>query len=123
MDFGSPAAETTATRATQLEFQFAKDVSSSDVTYLYQKVGPNGEHLKFGITDNPATRYTAAQLNGGGLRILDQGPRSDMLSLERQLHETLPLGPEERQAFYIRIQVQKGLLPPLTICVSAVSLL
>jgi RHS repeat-associated protein len=28
------------------------------LTYLYQKVGRYGEHLKFGITKNPATRYT-----------------------------------------------------------------
>jgi hypothetical protein len=35
-----------------------------------------------------------------------------MLSLERQLHETLPIGPEERQLFYIQKQVQKGLKPP-----------
>jgi len=106
------AAEKTATRATQLEFQFAKDVGSSDVTYLYQKVGAQGEHLKFGITDNPATRYTAAELNGGSLRIIGQGERSEMLSLERQLHETLPIGPEERQLFYIQKQAQKGLKPP-----------
>ena len=44
----SVAAETTATRATQLEFQFAKDVGSSDATYLYQKVGAQGEHLHGG---------------------------------------------------------------------------
>jgi len=100
------------TTATQLEFQFAKDVGSSDVTYLYQKVGAQGEHLKFGITDNPATRYTVAELNGGSLRIIGQGERSEMLSLERQLHETLPIGPEDRQLFYIQKQVQKGLKPP-----------
>jgi hypothetical protein len=77
-----------------------------------KKVSAAGEHLKFGITDNPATRYTAAELNGGRLKIIAQGERSEMLSLERQLHETLPLGPEERQLFYIQKQVQKGLKPP-----------
>lgn len=81
-------------------------------TYLYQKVGPAGEHLKFGITANPATRYTAAELNGGRLRIIAQGERSEMLRLERQLHETLPLGPEERQLFYIQKQIENGLRPP-----------
>lgn len=81
-------------------------------TYLYQKVGAVGEHLKFGITNNPATRYSAAQLNGGQLRIIGQGQRSEMLGLERQLHETLPLGPEERQSFYIDRQVESGLRSP-----------
>jgi hypothetical protein len=105
-------AEFLAAKGTQLEFQFAKDVSNPNVTYLYQKVGAQCEHLKFGITENPATRYTAAELNGGRLRIIGQGERSEMLRLERQLHETLPIGPEERQLFYIQKQVEQGLKPP-----------
>jgi len=96
----------------QLEFEFAKEVSTRNVSYLYQKVGKLGEHLKFGITDNPATRYTAAELNGGRLRIIARGERSEMLRLERELHETLPIGPEERQLFYIEKQVENGLRPP-----------
>jgi hypothetical protein len=32
--------------------------------------------------------------------------------LERQLHETLPIGPEERQSFYIQKQVEQGMKPP-----------
>jgi hypothetical protein len=82
------------------------------LTYLYQKVGSEGEHLKFGITNNPATRYTQEQLGGGRLKILTSGSRADMLQLERNLHETLPIGPEERQSFYIQKQVDKGLNPP-----------
>ena len=35
-----------------------------------------------------------------------------MLRLERSLHETLPIGPEEAQRFYIQKQIEKG-LPPL----------
>lgn len=81
-------------------------------TYLYQKVGAHGEHLKFGITKSPATRYTQEQLAGGRLRIIGRGERSEMLRLERQLHETLPIGPEERQLFYIQKQIEKGLRPP-----------
>ncbi|MGA7615391.1 MAG: RHS repeat-associated core domain-containing protein [Thermoanaerobaculia bacterium] len=84
-------------------------------TYLYQKVGPkvNGvrQHLKFGITYDPATRYSAAELGGGKLRIIAEGARSEMLRLERELHSTLPLGLEEAQRQYIRIQQQKGLSP------------
>lgn len=90
----------------------AKRVATRGTTYLYQKVGPLGEHLKFGITNNPATRYTAEQLAGGRLRIIASGLRADMLALERKLHETLPIGPEEGQSFYIQLQMEKGLLPP-----------
>jgi hypothetical protein len=44
--------------------------------------------------------------------VVAQRERSAMLSLERQLHETFSLGPEEGQLFYIQKQVKKGLLPP-----------
>jgi len=76
------------------------------------KFGSNGGHLKFGITNNPGTRYTREELGGGSLRIVTSGDRADMLRLERSLHETLPLGPEERQLFYIQKQVEAGLRPP-----------
>jgi len=81
-------------------------------TYLYEKVGPNGEHLKYGITDHPETRYTAKEMNGGRLKILAEGERGKMLELERSLHETMPIGPEEGQSGYIDIQVEKGYAPP-----------
>lgn len=96
------------------EFLAAKTgaTAAEDVTYLYQKVGAQGEHLKFGITKNPAMRYTQEELAGGRLRIIGQGERSEMLRLERQLHETLPIGPEEAQKFYIQRQIEKGFKPP-----------
>jgi RHS repeat-associated protein len=75
------------------------------MTYLYQKVSASGQHLKFGITNHPSTRYSKAQLAGGRLKILAEGERTEMLRLERQLHETLPLGPEEGQSFYFERQL------------------
>jgi RHS repeat-associated protein len=86
--------------------------NSENDTFLYQKLSPTGEHLKYGITKNPGTRYTSAELNGGWLNILASGSKQDMLALERSLHETLPIGPEEGQTPYIWIQVAKGLRPP-----------
>jgi RHS repeat-associated protein len=85
---------------------------SQGVTYLYQKVSDFGKHLKFGVTKDPATRYTVEELAGGRLRILASGIREDMLALERKLHETLPIGLEEAQSIYIKIQKALGLLPP-----------
>jgi RHS repeat-associated protein len=76
--------------------------------YLYQKVGPKEEHLKFGVTDDLSKRYTSSELSGGRLRKLAEGSRDEMLQLERQLHSTLPLGPEERQRQYFEIQLRKG---------------
>jgi hypothetical protein len=80
-----------------------KEISpTKGLNYLYQKVGQGGEHLKFGITKNPATRYTPSQLGGGRLRFLKEGTRPEMLEIERFLHENLPLGPEEGQPYYQR---------------------
>jgi hypothetical protein len=95
----------------QLEFDFAKNLSER-TTYLYDKLSAAGEHLKYGVSYDPLTRYTSGELAGGRLNILASGPREQILQLERNLHETLPLGLEERQSFYIDIQVRKGLLPP-----------
>lgn len=87
-------------------------MAAQDVTYLYQKLGAECEHLKFGITKNPATRYTQEELAGGRLNIIAEGAKKDMLQLERNLHETLPIEPQEGQKFYIQKQVEKGLTPP-----------
>ena len=84
-------------------------VSEGEHAYLYQKVSKSGEHLKYGVTNNPNARYTPEELAGGRLRIVAQGTREGMLALERELHMTLPLGPEERQLQYIKLQKKKGL--------------
>jgi hypothetical protein len=57
-------------------------------------------------------RPLGEERGGGQLRILTEGPRKDMLQLERNLHQTLPIGPEEAQKFYIQKQIEKGLKPP-----------
>jgi hypothetical protein len=90
-----------------------RQVAKKIDTALYQKVDKDGNHLKYGIAKIPEkNRYTAKQMNGGKLKILARGEKKDMLKLERDLHETLPFGPEEGQKFYIKKQVAKGLKPP-----------
>jgi hypothetical protein len=92
------------------------EIPANAETLIYQKVGPNGEHLKFGIAKNEfkasgqLTRYTDAELGGGRTRILGGGSRSDMLNLERRLHENMPLGPQEGQKFYYKMQLENGYL-------------
>ncbi len=78
----------------------------------HQKLDAQGNHCKFGVTINPGTRYTAAKLNGGRLKLVAQGDRQEMLKLERNIHCTLPIGPEERQRGYINIQAAKGYRVP-----------
>lgn len=86
--------------------------AAKDLTYLYEKVGAKGEHLKYGVTKDPLARYTQEELAGGDLRILASGSREEMLALERDLHSTLPIGPEERQSVYVKVQADQGLKTP-----------
>ena len=49
---------------------------------------------------------------GYDIPLLAKGPRKEMLQLERNLQETLPIGPKEGESFYIQKQMEKGLKPP-----------
>lgn len=74
------------------------------------------------MTKNPLRRYTQKELAGGELKITAKNcDKSKILELERKLHETLPLGPEERQLYY-RILLNRGNYPifPLKVSVSCV---
>jgi uncharacterized protein RhaS with RHS repeats len=82
----------------------AKNSNGKNIVYLYQKLSKTGEHLKYGISNNPLTRYTKEELNGGKLKILAKGAKEKMLELERNLHKYLPIGPEEGQSIYIKLQ-------------------
>jgi hypothetical protein len=82
----------------RLDFQWA---------WIYDKVSATGEHLKYGLTNNLAQRYSASKLAGGSLRVLAGGARAEQRALERYLHSTLPLGPEEGQAYYQQLQKDK----------------
>jgi hypothetical protein len=64
------------------------------------------------VTNNPQRRYTLKGLGGGRLKIIARGSRQKMLELERNVHGTLPVGPEEGQSVYIEKQMEKGLKPP-----------
>ena len=55
----------------------------------------------FAAAGRTSTQYSASQSG-----------EEDMLALERRLHERLPIGPEEGQSFYIKIQERLGLTPP-----------
>jgi hypothetical protein len=60
--------------------------------------GGDGGFLKWGISYNPARRYTQRFLNsfGGSLDVLMSGSRQDMLDMERTLAERYP-GPLNKE--------------------------
>jgi RHS repeat-associated protein len=57
---------------------------------LYALNDKNGKFLKWGVSKNAATRYSAKELAGGGVQVVGRGKRSDMLWLERSLVESMP---------------------------------
>jgi len=67
-------------------------------TYLYAMNGGDGGFLKWGISYNPARRYSKRFLNsfGGSLDVLMSGSRRDMLDMERTLTERYP-GPLNKE--------------------------
>ena len=63
-------------------------------------------------TEDIGIRYSAGQIDGGGLNVLAEGTRREMLKLERDLHRYLPIGPEEKDNRWINIQTRSGLRHP-----------
>ena len=57
---------------------------------LYERYDADGNFLKHGISQNPGTRYTQKELNGGYLIETQTGPRKEILEIERDLVETNP---------------------------------
>jgi hypothetical protein len=73
--------------------------ASPKTAYLYRLEDLlSGEHLKWGITDRVSGigRYTRASLRGKRFIVEDQGPRSLLLQIERDLVELDP-GPLNRE--------------------------
>jgi hypothetical protein len=63
---------------------------------LYERYDADGNFLKHGISQDPARRYTQAELDGGYLIPKQIGPRSEILKIERDLVETNP-GPLNKE--------------------------
>jgi hypothetical protein len=65
--------------------------ASEETAYLYRlEDRATGEHLKWGVTDDPAHRYTAEFMSDKRIVIEEQGARGDMLDLEREMVELDP---------------------------------
>lgn len=76
---------------------------------LYEKYDKDGNFQKHGITkhEDPSKRYTKKQIDGGEVRPIERGPRSEMAKKERQRVETNP-GPDNREPWAGKRAGQKG---------------
>ena len=81
--------------------------NSSRPADLYAKYDSSGNFLKWGISQDAATRYSQTDLtdtNGfGEVKVITSGPRSEMLRAEHWLTEHLP-GPENLEPWAGRRQ-------------------
>ena len=66
------------------------NTAGDQLAFLYQRFDSQGNFLKWGITQDLATRYSVGTLDGGFLIQYSSGPRRQMLLLERELVETQP---------------------------------
>lgn len=71
---------------------------SGRVTYLHRLTADDGEFLKWGVTYNPAKRYSAREVIGRDMQIFTSGTRRQMLDLERWIVERDP-GPLNRESW------------------------
>lgn len=74
------------------------NTAGSQPATLYERYDADGNFLKHGISQNPSTRYTQKELNGGYLVETQSGPRVEMLKIERNLVETKP-GPLNKESW------------------------
>ncbi len=66
-------------------------INSPRTAYLYGLYDKaTNQLIKWGISQNPATRYSRAFMEDKYLDVANSGPRGDMLQLERNLVETNP---------------------------------
>ncbi len=65
-------------------------INSPRTAYLYRLETKGGQFLKWGITQNPATRYSKAFMADKNMIPWASGPRSNMLLMERGFVETQP---------------------------------
>jgi hypothetical protein len=63
---------------------------------LYALIDSNGRFLKWGVSQNPNTRYSKSELNGGRVVVVGSGTRDEMIALERALTESMP-GPANNE--------------------------
>ena len=63
---------------------------------LYGKFDADGNFQKWGISDNPQTRYTSKELDGGYVKEYRTGPRDQIMDRERRLTERFP-GPQNNE--------------------------
>src|SRR6185312_16685164 len=59
------------------------NTAGSQPAEVYAKYDKNGNFLKWGVSNNPDTRYDKAEIGSGSVERIAQGPRNQMLKLER----------------------------------------
>jgi hypothetical protein len=72
------------------------NTAGSQPAELYEKYDSAGNFEKHGVSQDAGKRYTKAEIAGGEVRVVDRGPRKEMLQKERDRVETNP-GPKNQE--------------------------
>lgn len=72
------------------------NVAGDQEAVLYKRYDKDGNFEKHGVTQDPDTRYSKKEIDGGRLVESERGPRRDMLKKERERVESDP-GPLNRE--------------------------
>ncbi|HVF06497.1 MAG TPA: fibronectin type III domain-containing protein [Frankiaceae bacterium] len=91
----TPSSSTVSSSASSPKIH-GNSANTPRTTYLYRLEDADGNYLKTGVSINPNRRYTRAYMMDKRMRILQRGPRREMLNLERFIVERDP-GPLNRE--------------------------
>ncbi|MFV2059535.1 MAG: RHS repeat domain-containing protein [Gammaproteobacteria bacterium] len=72
------------------------NIAGNQPAWLYRLETGDGEFLKWGISQNPATRYSSSFMEDKILHRIQVAPRKEILKIERNLVETQP-GPLNKE--------------------------
>ena len=78
------------------EKKHGNSIDSEIPATLYGRFDSDGNFEKWGISQDPSTRYSTTVLDGGQLKTYRSGPRSEILKQERRLVERFP-GPLNKE--------------------------
>lgn len=90
VSWGTGARSGYADWITSLESTHGNSALSNRPAYLYQLYSDEGGFLKWGISQNPGSRYSSGFMADKQIFEYASGSRADMLRLERSLVETQP---------------------------------
>jgi hypothetical protein len=88
--------ENSSTSGTATDSKPHGNTAGNQPAELYEKYDANGNLEKHGVSQDASKRYSKKEVGNGRVKVVDQGPRNEMLAKERQKVET-NAGPKNKE--------------------------